>query len=230
MLGRQVDGSEKICLDGKVLPLTRVAAQLPRVIAYHKPIGELVTRDDPEQRATVFTALPKLTGGRWIAVGRLDFNTAGLLLMTNDGTLAHRLMHPSAGVEREYAVRVLGEVSEAQCRQLERGLELDDGPAAFERVIAAGGDGANRWYHVILREGRKREVRRLWEALGFTVSRLIRVRYGPIRLDRRQPAGKWRDLAGTELVALYRAAGLEPPAVGEHFTRQTRHRSRPGRS
>jgi len=229
-LGQRIDGSEKVCLDGKVLPLRRVAAQLPRVIVYHKPIGELVTRNDPEGRPTVFAALPQLTGGRWITVGRLDINTAGLLLLTNDGTLAHRLMHPSAGIEREYAVRVLGEVSHAHSRQLERGVQLDDGIAAFEQVTAsAGGDGANRWYHVILREGRKREVRRLWEALGHTVSRLIRVRYGPIRLDRRQPAGKWRDLTGVELVSLYRAAGLEPPAADARFSRQPRRPSQPGR-
>jgi 23S rRNA pseudouridine2605 synthase len=223
-LGQLVDGSERICLDGKVLPLTRLAAQLPRVIAYHKPIGELVTRDDPEGRPTVFATLPRLTGGRWIAIGRLDVNTAGLLLLTNDGTLAHRLMHPSAGIEREYAVRVLGEVSAAQCRKLEEGLLLDDGPAAFDRVTAAGGEGANRWYHVVLREGRKREVRRLWEALGFTVSRLIRVRFGPLRLDRRQPAGAWRDLTGGEIGELYRAAGLAPPAAEARFKRPTRQR------
>ena len=196
------------------------------MIAYHKPVGELVTRDDPEGRPTIYAALPKIQAGRWIPVGRLDINTAGLLLLTTDGTLAHRLMHPSGGVEREYAVRVLGEVTVEQRRQLTTGVQLDDGPASFEQVVEAGGEGANRWYHVVLKEGRKREVRRLWEALGHTVSRLIRVRYGPVRLARELRPGTWRELRTSERAALYRSVGLEPPAAVRNVAERGRQAGR----
>lgn len=210
-LGAQVDGSETISIDGKAIALAPPEAT--RVIAYHKPLGEITTRSDPEGRPTVFDHLPRLEQGRWIAVGRLDINTSGLLLLTNDGELANRLMHPSRQLEREYAVRVFGEVDGLILNALLEGVELEDGPARFLSVRDAGGSGSNRWYHVVLGEGRNREVRRLWESQGVQVSRLIRVRYGPIELGRRLPAGKWRDLVPAELIALRDAAGLpHPPA------------------
>jgi 23S rRNA pseudouridine2605 synthase len=178
------------------------------VILYNKPEGELVTRHDPEGRKTVFERLPRLPSGRWIAVGRLDVNSAGLLLLTNDGELANRLMHPRASIEREYAVRVNGEVTEDMVRRLVTGVELDDGPARFEDVVESGGHGSNRWFHLVIMEGRKREVRRLWEAVGATVSRLKRVRYGPVILDSRVKSGQWRELESDERRALLQAVGL----------------------
>jgi 23S rRNA pseudouridine2605 synthase len=183
------------------------STQLPRVIAYHKPEGELVTRNDPEGRKTVFAALPKIREGRWIAVGRLDINSAGLLLFTTDGDLANRLMHPSLKVEREYAVRVLGEVTPDMFYQLTHGVELEDGKARFEEIVESGGESANRWYHVVLVEGRNREVRRMWEAVGGRVNRLIRVRYGPILLGKYPRLGQCRELEKTEIQALLRLVG-----------------------
>lgn len=215
-LGSQVSGSEAIRIDGK--PLTLAPTEATRVIAYHKPVGELTTRQDPEGRPTVFDQLPRLQQGRWISVGRLDINTSGLLLLTNDGELANRLMHPSSELEREYAVRVFGEIDGLILNRLLEGVELDDGPARFLALRDAGGSGANRWYHVVLSEGRNREVRRLWESQGVQVSRLIRVRYGPIELGRRLPAGTSRELQSDEVAALRAAAGL-PPAVAPKRTR-----------
>lgn len=209
-LGTRISGSERIQLDGQQLSL-----ELPRrrVLAYYKPEGEICSRRDPEGRPTIFQHLPRLASGRWIAVGRLDINSQGLILLTTDGELAARLMHPATGIEREYAVRVLGVVDQAMLERLGRGVELDDGPARFDRIVDGGGSGANHWYHVILREGRNRVVRRLWESQGVTVSRLVRVRYGPILLRRGLRPGHWDELDGESLTTLLSAAGLavEPP-------------------
>ena len=166
-----------------------------RVILYHKPVGELVTRRDPDDRPTVFARLPRLPGGKWTAVGRLDINTSGLLLLTDSGELANRLMHPRFEVLREYSVRALGRLSPEQQRRLLTGVELEDGRAAFERIEVQGQDaGANRWYRVALREGRNREVRRLFEAVGLRVNRLVRTGYGPVYLPRDLEPGQWREL------------------------------------
>ncbi len=208
-LGDRVQPDDRVSVDGRpVKGLERSADTRRRVILYHKPEGELTTRKDPEGRPTVFEALPRLRGSRWVSVGRLDTNTSGLLLFTNDGALANKLMHPSAQVEREYAVRVLGQVTEEQLAALKQGVRLEDGMAAFDEITAAGGEGANRWYHVTLREGRNREVRRLWEAIGLTVSRLIRIRYGSITLPRELPRGAWRDATEEEMSALAGEAGM----------------------
>lgn len=169
-------------------------ADLPKVLLYHKPEGEIVSRDDPEGRPSVFDKLPHLRSSKWIAIGRLDFNTSGLLIFTNDGTLANRLMHPRFEMEREYAVRILGELTEEQMQQLTTGVTLDDGEAAFTYLADQGGEGSNHWYRAILKEGKNREVRRMFEAIGLTVSRLMRVRFGPINLPPRIKRGQWLEL------------------------------------
>jgi 23S rRNA pseudouridine2605 synthase len=207
-LGDKITGHEKVVLNGKLLKLD-FAPPKRRVLVYHKPVGEVCTRSDPEGRPTVFEKLPHLRSGRWIAIGRLDLNTAGLMLFTTDGELAHRLMHPSTEIEREYAVRVLGEMDNEVVQKLTSGVTLEDGPARFEQVIDAGGTGVNRWFHVILKEGRKREVRRLLESQGLTVSRLIRIRFGPVNLDRRIRPGRWEEMSHDAINTVLRLAGMQ---------------------
>ncbi len=186
-------------------------AELPQVLIYHKPEGEIVSQDDPEGRATVFDKLPKIKHGKWIAIGRLDMNTSGLLIFTNSGDLANRFMHPRYEVEREYAVRIFGELTDEQMAMLTQGIELEDGPAAFDSISAQGGEGANHWYQVILREGRNREVRRLFEAFQLPVSRLMRVRFGPVNLPPRVKRGQMLKLEQKTVVDLMEWAGLEVP-------------------
>ncbi|WPL16039.1 Ribosomal large subunit pseudouridine synthase B [Thiorhodovibrio winogradskyi] len=207
-LGDRVVAGDKVLLDGRAVRLRRDAFKRRRIIAYHKPEGEVVTRRDPEGRTTVFQHLPGLHDGRWIAIGRLDINTAGLLLLTNDGALANGLMHPSRAVEREYAVRVQGPVADGVLHRLTHGVQLDDGEARFEEIVASGGSGFNQWFHVVLCEGRNREVRRLWEAAGCTVSRLKRVRFGNVILGARPLPRQWRPLTEEEESGLLALAGL----------------------
>ncbi|MEJ2214358.1 MAG: pseudouridine synthase [Gammaproteobacteria bacterium] len=193
-LGDRVTEDDKVSLDGKVISKKRLKDIQHRVIIYNKPEGELVTRSDPEGRKTVFTHLPRLEKGRWVAVGRLDINSAGLMLFTTDGQLANQLMHPKQQIEREYAVRVMGEVKNDHLKQLVNGVELEDGFARFEDIVASGGEGINRWFHVVIMEGRNREVRRLWESVGLKVNRLKRVRFGNVFLDSSVKVGQWKDL------------------------------------
>lgn len=209
-LGDRVESSDRVSFDGRTVHLSALATDRSRVLIYHKPVGEVCTRKDPEGRPSIFEHLPALRQGRWILIGRLDLNTSGLLLLTNEGELAHRLMHPSSEIEREYAVRILGEVDEAMIKRLQEGVELDDGEAAFASVRDAGGTGANHWYHVVLREGRRREVRRIWESQGVRVSRLIRLRYGNITLPRGLAASRYRELEDSELAELMASVGLRP--------------------
>lgn len=205
-LGDRVDERSRLSLDGR--PLNPAPAQETRSILYHKPTGEVCSRKDPQGRRTVFERLPKLKSGRWISIGRLDYNTSGLLLFTTDGDLANTLMHPSSNIEREYMVRVMGEVNEEMLQRLVDGVMLDDGMARFTDIQDGGGDGINRWYYVVLMEGRNREVRRLWESQGLTVSRLKRVRYGEVFIPSKVKQGQWVELAPKEIKSLYRMADL----------------------
>ncbi|RUO79027.1 23S rRNA pseudouridine(2605) synthase RluB [Pseudidiomarina taiwanensis] len=193
-LGDRIDGNEKVRIDGHEVSIKPAADMICRVLMYHKPEGELCTRSDPEGRPTVYDNLPRIQGARWVAVGRLDINTSGLLLFTTDGELANRLMHPANQIEREYAVRVFGEVDDAMLKRLQSGVQLEDGPAAFKQIRRGGGEGINQWFNVMLTEGRNREVRRLWESQGVQVSRLIRVRYGNIKLEQGLPQSGWGEL------------------------------------
>ncbi len=186
-----------------------------RSLVYNKPLGEITTRSDPEGRPTVFDRLPRVKGGRWVAVGRLDINTTGLLLLTTDGELANAMMHPSNQVDREYACRVFGEVDGAMIERLKKGVELEDGPARFGDVVDSGGDGENHWYHVTLMEGRNREVRRLWASQGVTVSRLKRVRYGAVFLPHRLRMGEWSELSPEDHQVLREDVGLAGEPTGQ---------------
>jgi len=209
-IGQKVGPGDEVRINGEPVKI-RFAEPKPRVLIYHKPAGEIVTRDDPEDRATVFEKLPSIRDGKWIAVGRLDYNTEGLLLFTNSGELANRLMHPRYEVEREYAVRVMGRLTDEQVKALKDGVELEDGPAKCTKVEDGGGDeeSSNHWYNVALREGRNREVRRLFEALGLTVSRLIRTRYGRVPMPTVAKRGDVIEMEPGDVGALLRSVGMK---------------------
>jgi 23S rRNA pseudouridine2605 synthase len=216
-LGLRVTAQDEVRVGKRWINVKEPGVDLPRVLLYHKPEGEIVSRDDPEKRATVFDKLPRLRGQKWIAIGRLDFNTSGLLIFTTSGELANRLMHPRFEVEREYAVRVQGEMTVEQMLQMTKqdGIELDDGPVKFERLTDEGGEGFNHWYRVMLKEGRNRIVRRTFDALGLPVSRLIRVRYGIVNLPPRIKRGAMAELGEGEVRQIMEWAGLvtELPVV-----------------
>lgn len=213
-LGQRVDLHDAIAVDGRLLKREEAAETVRRVLIYNKPDGEICTRDDPEGRPTVFDRLPRPKEGRWINIGRLDINTTGLLLFTTDGELANRLMHPSYEMDREYAVRVRGEVDEEMIERLKTGVMLEDGPARFTDIQEApGGEGFNHWYHCVVMEGRNREVRRLWESQGLVVSRLKRVRFGPVFMTSDLPMGRWREMSQGEVDILSDEVGLKPVAL-----------------
>ena len=223
-LGDRIRSGQSLRLDGK--PLEVEAAAQVRVLLYHKPVREVCSRDDPEGRKTVFERLPKLKSGRWISVGRLDFNTSGVLLFTTDGALANALMHPSNQIEREYLVRVMGRVDDPMLERLKDGVELDDGPARFSDIQEGGGDGINRFFYVVLMEGRNREVRRLWESQGTTVSRLKRVRYGEVFLPSKLKKGQWLELPQRDVDVIYEMAGLPTREVASLSKKDLERRQR----
>jgi 23S rRNA pseudouridine2605 synthase len=208
-LGSKVSSRDVVKVSGRRVYL-RFEDKRTRILIYHKSEGEIVSRDDPAGRASVFDNLPKLRGAKWIAIGRLDFNTEGLMIFTTSGELANHLMHPRFEVEREYAVRVLGELSEEMIRKLLDGVELDDGPAKLQSLFVAGGEGANRWYRIVIMEGRKREVRRIFEHLGLTVSRLTRIRFGPISLPPQLRRGQKTELDDDQVAQVLQWAGMDP--------------------
>lgn len=208
-LGDRVSETDTLEVDGKPVAAQRLYTNERRVLMYHKDVGTVCTRSDPEGRKTVFDDFPRLRDGRWILVGRLDITTTGLLLVTNDGELANRLMHPSNGLDREYVVRVLGTVDQSMLERLLKGVELEDGTARFESIVDMGGEGANHWYKVVVTEGRNREVRRLWESQGIQVSRLSRARFGPISLPKSLRRGRWMDLNDQQISQLCERVGLQ---------------------
>ncbi len=209
-LGVSVTGNDVVRLDRRPLRL-QSEPQLPKILLYHKQEGEIVSQDDPEKRASVFDKLPRIRGAKWVSVGRLDINTSGLMIFTTSGELANRLMHPRYEVEREYAVRVMGQLSEGQLQQLTQGIELEDGVANFDLIQDKGGEGANHWYQVVLREGRNREVRRLFEVIGLMVSRLMRVRFGPVSLPSRLKRGQMLAMEDKDVRELLEWAELAIP-------------------
>ncbi|MEY4264054.1 MAG: hypothetical protein RL373_622 [Pseudomonadota bacterium] len=226
-IGQRIGPTDQVRINGKQVH-RKIQTKPARVLIYHKPAGEIVSQSDPEGRPTVFERLPKPKGGRWIAVGRLDFNTEGLLLFTTSGELANRLMHPRYGIEREYAVRVLGELEHEQLQSLKTGITLEDGVAKFLRIADGGGEGANRWYQVALTEGKNREVRRMFEAVGHIVSRLIRTRYGIFILPPRLRRGRFEEVPVEQVIQLMKAAGLKvPQQSSSNFGKGARTSERP---
>jgi len=225
-VGQRVAPGDRILVDGERLRAPRREA--PRMLVLNKASGVICTRSDPEGRPTVFDGLPELATGRWIAVGRLDFMSSGLLLITNDGALANRMMHPSSGLDREYAVRVNGKLSDAELARLKRGIECEGEQLRFSDIRYYNGSGSNHWYHVVLMEGKNREVRRLFEAVGLVVSRLKRVRYGPVFLSSTLRSGRWIELGEQDLAALYRLVRLPVPSIERRKTRgRTEREKRP---
>jgi 23S rRNA pseudouridine2605 synthase len=202
VIGDRMSYSDKVSVDGREVKLLRSKTKKTRVLLYHKPEGEMCTRNDPEGRPTIFESLPIIRNNRWICVGRLDFNTSGLLLITNDGDLAHKLMHPSSCIEREYAVRIRGDVSAEHIQIMQKGVELEDGSARFLQISDGGGTGSNHWFHVVVKEGRNRLVRRIWESLGYTVSRLIRIRFGNVYLPSGLKRGRHIELDEEDIDSL----------------------------
>lgn len=207
-IGQRILATDQVRINGKLIQ-RRIAKRPPRVLVYHKPAGEIVSHNDPEGRPSVFDRLPNMKAAKWLAVGRLDFNTEGLLLFTTSGDLANKLMHPRYGIEREYAVRTLGVLEEGMRQKLLSGVELADGTAQFSKIADGGGEGSNRWYRVVIGEGRNREVRRMFEAIGLTVSRLIRTRYGVMVLPRGLKRGRWEELGENEVRHLLNISGME---------------------
>nr|WP_050009315.1 pseudouridine synthase [Candidatus Glomeribacter gigasporarum] len=217
-IGQRIMPTDQVRINGKLLP-RKNAPCLPRILLYHKPSGEIVSHADPQHRPSVFDALPPLKTGKWLFIGRLDFNTEGLLLLTSSGELAYRFTHPRHKVERAYAVRVIGELSESARQQLLHGVALEDGMANFLRIQNGGGEGVNRWYHVTLAEGRNREVRRLFDAAGIKVSRLIRTRHGPVTLPRGLKRGRWEELDARQVNAVLETVGLSAHAPEPNINR-----------
>lgn len=221
-IGDSATAKDVIKVNGKMIDNPLLIKQRTRILLYHKPVGEICSRHDPKFERTVFDRLPRLKMGRWVQVGRLDLNTSGLLIFTNNGELANQLMHPKFELEREYAVRIHGRVSPEMTKNLLKGVMLEDGLAKFKRVDYRGGEGANGWYHVVLSEGRNREVRRMWESQGLEVSRLIRVRYGSLHMPRSLSRGECLELSREEVETFMKESNPLPPAKVEHHKRNAR--------